>query len=484
MENVKRFICLSFLIFLFGWMFTQKTNAISKTIISGNIKNMEVYPNTKEVSIQIGDFGEGKIVYRDSIKSDGRYKIEFDLQIPQDIYVEPFVGRIIAHPGDTIQIDIDFKDFGNIKFSGNRIKTNQDLNSYLNSNYSVGNYKNPYSENGTPESYTINCDSVKTKKLEKWKQYIIDKNPNQEVIKWTYDYINIEYYKALFYFPFSDSPIKKKSSDRNPSASYYCFIDSVSALFDNATINTDAYSLLGPYIITLIKQNIIGISNDLDSIDTIVISKISQSSLSNVFKQLLIGDIFYQRLKENNTEFLESNRVFVDSMIQEQFIKVPLELFYHKIKTEMENPQIVSDAIFSRMYNTSGKRILDSIIKDNKGKVIYIDFWGTWCGPCIAEFPNSKNMIQKYIGKDVTFVFICLGSDEKKAKSIFTEFQLKGNNYYCTDEQGDAILKGLGIKSLPYYILIDRQGYITDQGSGLRPMGPVTIGRVEKLLKK
>lgn len=484
MDNLKRLFFLSLLAFIFGWVPTQKIYASSKTIIYGNIKNMDVYPDTKEVSIQIADFGERKTIYRDSIKSDGKFKIEFDLQIAQDIYVEPLVGIIIAHPGDIIQIDIDFKDIGNIRFFGNGAKTNQDLNFYLNSNYSLGEYKNPITENGTPESFSINCDSVKNQMIEKWKQYNIDKKPNKEAQKWTYDLINIKYYKALLNFPFIYSYKKNMGSDWSPSTSYYRFIDNVSTIFDNSTLNTEAYSLLWPYCVTFSKQNIKGNSNDIDSIETIILSKISQGSFSNVFKQLLIGRIFYQKLKENNIEFLEFNRVFIDDMIKEPFIKVPLEIYYHKIKAEMGNPQIVSDAIFSRMYNTSGKKILDSIIKDNIGKVIYIDFWATWCGPCIAEFPNSKKMIQKYIGKDVVFVFICLGADEKKANSIFTEFQLKEKNYYCTEEQGNSISKGLGINAIPHYILIDKQGHITDQGSYLRPIYTETIKRVDKLLNE
>lgn len=465
----------------------KKINA-TNTVIIGHIKNLENYPNCKEFSVQIVDFRGKETIITDTIKSDGTFKLEFELFIAQDIDIQPIVGRIIAHPGDSIHMDLDFKDIGNVKFSGDAQQSNQQLQKYLNSNYSGVNFfanethkfLSSDSEKHDFMSYKVLCDSLKKVMDKKQVDYIKEMNPNAEVRKWTIENIKIQYYESLLLYPFTNSKIENENV--MPPTEYYNFLDSVGKVYNNVLLNTGGYKLLGVYSAAIWNKKAKSINRD--SAQVLFMKEIINTVKIDIFKQMLIGNFYYNFLNINSLEFFENNKVFFDANIHEPFIRIPLENYYQSIKRDLENPKITSDVLLKKVDNSASKDIMDSILINHKGKIIYIDCWATWCGPCKAEMPHSKELIKKYAGKDVAFVFVCLDSNEKNWKLDLSQLQLAGSHYFCNPEQSRGIRNGLGIKGIPFYVLINKQGQITESGSYLRPGNIDTQNKIDKLLNE
>ena len=67
-------------------------------------------------------------------------------------------------------------------------------------------------------------------------------------------------------------------------------------------------------------------------------------------------------------------------------------------------------------------------LEDLKGKLVYIDVWATWCGPCRAEIPSLKELEKKYHGKNITFVSISVDAlkDHDKWKKFVADKELGG----------------------------------------------------------
>lgn len=460
----------------------EKAHQSTWTVITGNVKHRDVYPNTKEFTVDILDFRGKRSTFKDSIKSDGTFKIEFDLYNTQDINVNPIVGKIIASPGDSIHLGINFRDIGNIHFGGDNKKWNTDLNKYLNSNYSVFEFR---TREMSLSSYKSFSDSVKAVAEQKRQEFIKEINPSPAIVHWTKDYVRINYQKSVLNFPhFLAYKSKVKYQDLDIPSDYYDFLENIETQFSDSIINSNIYEWLNMYTGSFAKRTINDTTLSMDNYMSTLIGSLINKHEDSYFKQVLIGNIFYQTLNRNDLDFFTDNKIILDDNVHEPSLKIPINNYYKELKKQLDNPEINSNAILTKLNGTAGKSLIDSIWLENQGKVIYIDFWATWCGPCKAEMPNSKKLKQKLAGEDIEFVYLCLDSKEEQWKLILSQLQMDGKQYFCTAEQSKNIRKAFEINGIPHYMLVNKQGNIIEAGSYLRPMNPETFEKIEKLLNE
>ncbi len=89
-----------------------------------------------------------------------------------------------------------------------------------------------------------------------------------------------------------------------------------------------------------------------------------------------------------------------------------------------------------------------------KGRVVYIDFWASWCGPCRQSFPWMKAMQAKY-GKDLAIIAINVDQEKNKADSFLAEFQPAFSVLF--DPDGD-LASQFKVQTMPSSFMLDRTG--------------------------
>lgn len=111
-----------------------------------------------------------------------------------------------------------------------------------------------------------------------------------------------------------------------------------------------------------------------------------------------------------------------------------------------------------------------SSLSDFKGKYVYIDFWTTWCGPCLKEFPRLKELESEFAGRNIEFLYLSIESaqdhknDAAKARSAWItfveEWELGGVHLLADNGFESDFLKDYKIDFIPRYVLIDPEGNI------------------------
>ncbi len=98
-------------------------------------------------------------------------------------------------------------------------------------------------------------------------------------------------------------------------------------------------------------------------------------------------------------------------------------------------------------------------LSDYKGKIIVVDFWATWCGPCKAEFPAYKELEKKY-GKDVYFVSVGTYCKEKEWNKMASDEGFEHNIYLS--KEAEKQIAAYQVKYIPRYLVIDENFTLID----------------------
>jgi thiol-disulfide isomerase/thioredoxin len=121
-----------------------------------------------------------------------------------------------------------------------------------------------------------------------------------------------------------------------------------------------------------------------------------------------------------------------------------------------------------QLINSSLEEVKGKYIDKYKGKVLYIDFYATWCGPCRQEIPYAKQLYQEFKNKDVVFLNLCAKSKKEDWENFKNQYELGGENYLLTNEEFYLLSEIYKVQGFPTYILIDKNGNVVDY-SALRP---------------
>ena len=95
-----------------------------------------------------------------------------------------------------------------------------------------------------------------------------------------------------------------------------------------------------------------------------------------------------------------------------------------------------------------------------KGKVVLVDFWATWCGPCVAELPNVIAAYKKYHDKGFEIVGISLDRKEDALKTFIKEKEMTWPQYFDGKAWQSKMAEKYGINSIPATYLLDGEGKI------------------------
>lgn len=152
-----------------------------------------------------------------------------------------------------------------------------------------------------------------------------------------------------------------------------------------------------------------------------------------------------------------------------------MNIFYTECKNELYKNAIAKEKNESSMVLYSGgidqlkpmnekkSTNIKEVIASNKGKIILLDFWASWCGPCRMEMPFAHKLKQKFNNDPVVFIYISLDENEKDWLKASETEGLQNNNFLLQNSDNSQFLKQYKIFGIPRYFLLNKDGQVISE---------------------
>lgn len=184
-------------------------------------------------------------------------------------------------------------------------------------------------------------------------------------------------------------------------------------------------------------------------------------------RRLLVGQAIYAYFESNKTPLPSSLlKKFSASLRSSAITSILSE--YQSYLIKMPEGDFNYQQSLINTNHLRGAKNADSLLHDlvapYLGKVIYIDFWGSWCEPCLRELAFVKNIKQNPEFEEVIFIYFASRSPENDWKTVIQEFKLSGRNmvhYRLPDSQQKLLETRLSVAAFPSYVLIDKKGNVS-----------------------
>lgn len=232
------------------------------------------------------------------------------------------------------------------------------------------------------------------------------------------------------------------------------------------------------------RQNMPYFSSHLDYLEAFTTKKFTSRIELLEFSNMKIPDyrIVYDSIDKcknfnlKEKEFLSFK--YLERIIN-SFSNQEANLYYNKFKQKF--PKSGLTTYITSNYNITGevsgnlnllteddeKTNLNEVLDANHGRVIYVDFWASWCAPCREEMPASNQLRIKYKNKEVTFIYLALNDKRTnwEKASIKENIWGHGFNYFIENSKSSVFIDSLDLSSIPRYLIYNKQGKLAHKNA-------------------
>lgn len=418
------------------------------------------------------------------ITSEGKYHllVEVDRPAQSHLSLNDTIFNIITRPNDTTFIIVNRAGrLMELQFMGRDKK----INEYLFAKKKALGYADmrmPLNKRLTSKTkyhqILSNTDSLVNRELNFLDQY----QAQTKLPEWFVQYENaeIEYMGAGFKLAMTtNNEILGYFEDALPS-NYYDFLSSVDVDNEKAILSAKYYWFLDDYFMQGLAykefEQLAGYaraSKILGHQHSKAKNRLS-GQVKNIYNQYMFSTIV-QKL---------SDTLKIDSIAREFEIENPQDfkrLYGSNDKKEQQFKNLKTDEQVIEFFAVNTIDTLTSI-RDFSDKIVYINFWATWCGPCLKNIPDLNNTITEYSNNnEIVFLNICVNSGKDTWRKTITKKKLKGINLFAEGKWEKKLFSEFNITGLPTYVLLNRGNKLFENHTD---KAPVVKSKINKLLEK
>jgi thiol-disulfide isomerase/thioredoxin len=308
-------------------------------------------------------------------------------------------------------------------------------------------------------------------------KYIAKNRPPSEFENWMKNHLVYEAAKLSIAKPFLG-----KESSSITKAQLLEFLRNIPLQNEKALANSAYYSFIARWIESIYMI----LSNDRNYNDLSSAASRSLEILDGDYKGIAREIAYYNSYSWSANSELAAFRLEqvwdrFDSVITDNFVQQALEL---KRSTVLQQfvPFSVADKLRKLSTDSFAIKNLLSILEKEKGRFIYIDFWGKWCAPCMADMPYYRAFIEQFNDKQIIFLFLGVKTSTTDSKAVQQRFAIPGKFLILNEMETTILNQVFGFSSYPSRFIIDPKGNAVTKN--IRPLNPKDAADLIKMMIK
>lgn len=181
-----------------------------------------------------------------------------------------------------------------------------------------------------------------------------------------------------------------------------------------------------------------------------------------LYYDILAANAYSQQLNEQVKPLTEKQKAHITHYWKEGEIA---KILFRNNEQVVELDKVKSPVVVNDVSTVAQDKIIENIVSKYKGKVIFIDLWATWCGPCLEAMNQFSDTKGQFKDKNVVFVYITNGSSPQK----LWEAKIQGignDHYYLSKDQWYYMMNHFGFEAIPSYVLYSKEGTLVKKFTG------------------
>ena len=479
----KLFIILSCLIILTSCSSRNSKSVIDvgTVVIKGHIEMDE--SSAKVISLSYScstdrcDYGTA------IVDSNGNFRFEFEVLHAQDVLLKYQKGftKLFVQASDSLILTLNALDYKKERFPdysirGSNAHISKEILNYL--RYRTIDDFSPALENKSVEGYLNDLRHQIFREDSVLAAYNKRYNPSSIFMLWAGKniiYSNANYLSDFqFYHQVNKTTYEGKLFDKD----LFPINDDDAIVSSWYDYHLKSYSYMGFQKDTLVKK--LYNEEKYASAYRLVLSQIIENEESGISRDLMCYRLLSELLEKSFSEYLSLSDDVNKFLNNKELIAL-----IDKRKAAFESRDNYNISRFDPDTQEE-KEIIGDIFKDladrHKDKVIYLDIWATWCGPCKNEIPYAIELHDFYKNEEIAFVNLCLSSDKNEWKETIKNYHIGGGNYYFDRTQSELLRNKLKFPGFPTYMIIDKNGNVVDADAPRPSSNEIIKEKLNKLL--